>query len=65
MTLHDQASQRVESSARLRRHHYVLLDYPWPEGDDHYRWVTTASEDELVRWAENAERVLLKHVIHA
>jgi putative ABC transport system ATP-binding protein len=61
----DTARARVDSSPFLKPHHYVLVDYPWPEGDKHFLWVVTARERELIDWAADAERILLRHVQRA
>jgi hypothetical protein len=62
MTPRERAIERVNTSPFLKPHHHVLIDYPWPEGDKHFQWIATAGEQELLDWAEDAERILLKHV---
>ena len=41
------ALARVRQSAALRKHQ-ATIDYDWPDAD-HYRWVATASEGEIVK----------------
>ena len=44
------ARDRVQNSDALAAHEdFILTD--WPEGDDHWRWVITATESEIVDWA--------------
>jgi len=62
MSPFERAKRRVEASPDLALHHYLLLDYKWPEGDRHYEWVATADESVLLSWVEDAERVFLKHI---
>lgn len=50
---HAIADARVRQSAVLRRH-VATIDVDWSE-TDHYRWVATAPEREIVRWAEDIE----------
>ena len=51
ITPYDRAKTRVEDSAVLRPHaDSILAD--WPEGDEHWQWVCTAPESEIVDWVE-------------
>ena len=47
------ADERVRQSAALARHS-ATINADWSE-TDHYRWVVTAPEREIVRWAEAIE----------
>ena len=47
------ADERVRESAALARHS-ATINADWSE-TDHYRWVVTAPEREIVRWAETVE----------
>ena len=47
------ADERVRQSAALARHS-ATINADWSE-TDHYRWVVTAPEREIVRWAETVE----------
>ena len=47
------ADARMRQSAALARHS-ATIDADWSE-TDHYRWVATAPEREIVRWAEAIE----------
>ena len=47
------ALARVRPSCALRKHQ-ATIDYDWPDAD-HCRWVATASEGEIVSWAEAVE----------
>jgi hypothetical protein len=46
------ARQRVENSPKLQPYRDVLIDYDWCNGLDHPRWVATASEREILDWAQ-------------
>lgn len=49
--MYQQAKTRVESSPRLSPHAaFILAD--WDEGEEHWQWVCTASEDEILDWVE-------------
>ena len=45
------AEARVDSSPRLRRYADIIFA-DWSEGNDHWRWVTTARVSEIVEWAK-------------
>lgn len=48
--LFDLAKGKVEASEALIPHvGFILAD--WTEGDDHWRWVIEASEEEILDWA--------------
>jgi hypothetical protein len=49
-----QAQERVLASPQLKPYAEVLLA-DWPEAETHWQWVLTASEDELVAWAQEAD----------
>jgi hypothetical protein len=50
LTLYERAERRVERSPKLRvRRDFILAD--WPEGDEHLRWVISASVEEILDWA--------------
>ena len=47
----EKAKVRVEYMENLAPHaDFILAD--WPEGDDHWRWVVTAPEQEILDWVE-------------
>ncbi len=48
------AEARVLASPRLKGYAEVLLA-DWPEAEAHWQWVLTASEDDLVAWAQEAD----------
>lgn len=51
VTLYDRAAARVDASPALAPHRdFILAD--WPEGDDHWRWVATATERDILSWVE-------------
>ena len=52
---YDKARIRVEASQALSRHSETIF-YDWPEGNEHLHWIATASESEIVDWAETVER---------
>jgi hypothetical protein len=49
------AAARVGADPRLRPHRAVLLAQ-YPEGDQHYEWVTTTSTATLIKWARWQEK---------
>jgi hypothetical protein len=49
-TLYDQAQARVDSDPRLKAHEETIL-YDWPEGDEHWSWIVSASVEDIVNWA--------------
>lgn len=53
--LYDQARERVESSMALIEYADIIL-YDWPEGDEHWQWVVTADEREILSWARDLVR---------
>lgn len=57
LTPRELAERRVNKSAQLQAHRDVILDYDWPEGDEHWRWVANASVRELLAWAKGIKAV--------
>lgn len=54
-TPYDKAAARVDASPALAAHRdFIMAD--WPEGDEHWRWVATATEREIIDWAEAGKR---------
>jgi hypothetical protein len=49
------ARQRVENNPKLQPYRDVLVDYDWCNGLDHPRWVATASEREMLEWAQTVK----------
>ena len=49
--LHIRAECRVDRSPRLRPLKEIILA-DWREGDDHLRWVATATVQEIESWAK-------------
>ncbi len=49
------AQNRVDGSAKLTTHAPVIF-YDWPEGQEHWKWVATATITEIVNWAEGIEQ---------
>lgn len=48
-TLFELAKSKVEASDALRKFaDKILAD--WREGDEHWRWVLEASEDQILAW---------------
>jgi hypothetical protein len=51
LSLFERAERRVDASAQLAPHRaFILAD--WPECDEHWRWVITATVNEIVDWAD-------------
>lgn len=49
-SLYDRALVRVRKSRQLSQYEsFIMAD--WPEGDNHWRWILTASVREIVDWA--------------
>ncbi len=52
ITIEQQATQRVYSSLSLAAYADVLLACDWGNREAHLTWVTTASEADLLAYAE-------------
>lgn len=52
MTIEQTAAERVDNSEILSQYRDLLVEYDWENMAEHLNWVTTASEQELVDWAE-------------
>jgi hypothetical protein len=49
--LFSEAEDRVTGSDALRQYaDFILAD--WPDGADHWGWVATAPEQEIIEWCE-------------
>ena len=49
--MYEEAKARVEDNPKLSPHaDFILAD--WPEGDDHWEWVVTTPEQEILDWVE-------------
>jgi len=53
--LREQAQRRVDLEQCLKQHESTIM-YDWPEGDEHWKWVITASVKEIIDWAETVEK---------
>jgi hypothetical protein len=54
-TLRNQAERRVTNSQQLSKYRDTIM-YDWPEGNEHWRWVLTASVSEIIDWSKTVER---------
>lgn len=54
MAERERAERRVNKSQKLSQHSETIM-YDWPEGDEHWKWVATAPESEIIEWAEAVE----------
>lgn len=54
--LWQRARRRVEGNADLQPWFHVLLDYDWPNMDEHLEWVCSADRQEIIDWAETVSR---------
>lgn len=64
---YEQAEQRVSKSAALSEHKDFILA-AWPEGEERWEWVATASEAEILDWAETCQllrTLLIADTAHA
>ena len=52
VNIEQQATQRVYSSLSLAAYADVLLSCNWGSREAHLTWVATASEADLLTWAE-------------
>jgi len=50
------AAERVSASEPLAQYRDLLLDYDWSNEAEHFQWVATAPEAEIVTWAEAIRR---------
>ena len=49
--LYEKARDRVMAVPELAKFHdFIFAD--WPEGNDHFRWLLQATDDEILSWAE-------------
>lgn len=53
-TLYEQAKSKVENSEILNQYAEVILA-DWNEGDEHWKWVISADESEIVIWAKTVQ----------
>ena len=51
-TAYDRAVARVNATPELESYRDLLIEYDWPNADEHYDWVATAPIAELVDWAQ-------------
>ena len=51
-TTEQKATNRVDNSETLSQYRDLLLEYDWENRAEHLDWVATATEQELVGWAE-------------
>lgn len=52
----DTAARRVDSTPSLQPYRDLLVEYCWPNQDEHLIWVATAPEAEIISWAEDCRR---------
>lgn len=52
MNAYEQAALRVQNDESLAIHTDLLLEYDWPNMDEHLEWVIYAETGELIEWAE-------------
>lgn len=55
-TIEQTATERVNQSEALKPFSNLFLTYDWSNRDEHLNWVATATEDELILWAEQIRR---------
>ena len=48
----EMAADRVDGEKRLQQYRDILIEYDWPEQEEHWEWVATAKIDDIVDWAE-------------
>jgi len=53
---YDRAVARVNETPELEQYYDLLIEYDWPEGDEHYTWVATADVAELIDWAQTVRQ---------
>ena len=51
LTEYGKAEKRVNETPALEPYRDVIL-YDWPEGDEHWEWVQTATTRDILLWAE-------------
>lgn len=49
----ERAENRVIASRPLSPYHDLLIGRDWPNHDEHWKWVATASIEDLIAWAKN------------
>lgn len=50
------ATERVDNDPQLSQYRDLLIEYDWPNEDEHLQWVATAPTTELINWAETIRR---------
>jgi hypothetical protein len=53
----EDARARVDATPELDAHRWVILS-DWPEGAEHWEWVSSAPVAEIVDWANAIEYAL-------
>lgn len=54
-SLYERASNRVRNTPELEPHRALLLDYNWPNTDEHLVWVASAPVVEILDWLASLE----------
>jgi hypothetical protein len=53
--LYERAQERVRNTPELAPHAALLLDYDWPNTDEHLAWVASAPVAEILDWLSNLD----------
>ena len=53
LTPEHQARQRVKNTPELQKYSEILLDYSWPNMEEHYHWVATGDTDRIFEWCKD------------
>jgi len=52
-TLRERAEKRIDKLGLSAHNDFIFAD--WPEGDEHYKWLMTASREEIQSWIDAAK----------
>jgi hypothetical protein len=50
------AQQRVNQSIELRPFYDIIVEYDWPNIQDHIDWVCTAPIADILEWAQDIRK---------
>ncbi len=54
--LESSAEASVNANPALRPYRDILINYDWPNRDEHLAWVASAPEAEIIAWCEEIRR---------
>ena len=52
----EMAADRVDATPSLAPYRDILIDYDWDNQADHWEWVATSDESEILDWAQTIRK---------